>query len=614
MKNIKTLLRYYLVFLGTLLLQTPVFLIYHWRLSAAEGPGGCLAAWWHSLPMALAVAGYLCAVPALALWAAACFPVKTRITARILRIWSAVAAAVVALVFISDLELYTHWGFRIDATVLNYLAYPKDAVASVPVWTVAMLLVAGAAWAVGQYVLLDRFAVRPMTRTIQFNERSVGEMALFPLATGVMFVLIRGGIGTSTMNVGSAYFSQSMYLNHAAVNPCFSLFSSMGKKEDFDRQYRFMDEEKARRLFEEMASPVPADTTAAAVDSLPQLLRTRRPDIVVILLESFGKQALERPDVTPHLNRLAAEGVLFERMYASSFRTDRGLPAVLSGYPAQPAMSLIKYPAKSQRLPSLAGTLRGAGYDDQSFLYGGDVNFAGIRSYIVSQGIADITSDRDFPVTELLNKWGAPDHVAFPRLLEQIGKAGAGPWMKIFLTLSSHEPFEVPLNRFEDRYLNSVAYTDECLGNFIDALRRTPAWDNTLLVLIPDHNMRWPWDTPAYAPARHDIFAVWTGGAVKTPARIATLCSQTDMAATLLAQLGIPYDGFPFSRDILAPGYRPYAFYSFPDGLGFISPEGTAVYDCAARQPLVMEGHGPDSLLTLGKAYLQTLFNDIQKR
>ena len=58
--------------------------------------------------------------------------------------------------------------------------------------------------------------------------------------------------------------------------------------------------------------------------------------------------------------------------------------------------------------------------------------------------------------------------------------------MKMFLTLSSHEPFDVPMNRLEDKYLNSIAYTDSCVGDFVEKLKRLPVWDNTLIVFIPN--------------------------------------------------------------------------------------------------------------------------------
>ena len=125
------------------------------------------------------------------------------------------------------------------------------------------------------------------------------------------------------------------------------------------------------------------------------------------------------PDVAVQMDSLAKEGVLFTNFYANSFRTDRGLVAILSGYPAQPTTSIMKYPRKTQNLPAIAGSLRDAGYRTK-YYYGGDADFTNMRSYLMSSGFENIISDQDFPVSERLSKWGAHDHLVFNRLLEDM--------------------------------------------------------------------------------------------------------------------------------------------------------------------------------------------------
>ncbi len=611
MRNVKTLLATFCVALLFFVLQKPVFLLYHWSQTAAEG-GFCqsLSTAWHGLPMDMCVAGYFTALPALVLLVATF--VKRGPYAVILRAYFAVASLLIALVFVADLELYTHWGFRLDSTVFAYAGDPKGATASVSFGLLLVLVLGVLVWAALEYLALDFAAVRPFKRSGTPKKIRLAEMILMPLLMGLMFIAIRGGVGTSTMNVGRAYFSSSTYLNQAACNPCFTLIYSLSKPTDFGKQYRFMDDAGAHAL---TASILDRPDAAAPQDTL---LTTDRPNIIFIVLESFGHYVLDRPDVTPNLNRLAAEGVLFDRMYASSFRTDRGLVAALSGYPAQPTMSVIRYPAKVQKLPSMVRVLNEeAGYS-LSFLYGGDVDFASMRSFLVTQGITDVLSDKDFPSRENTGKWGVPDHFAFERFYREIAAAGHRPYFKAMLTLSSHEPFEVPseVQQFPgDVYLNSVWYTDRCIGAFVDSLKASPEWGNTLLVFVPDHDMFYPKDIKHYEPRRHDIFMIWAGGAVRGPRKFGMICSQTDIAATLLGQLGLDYSLLPFSRNILR-GYRcESAFYDFPDGFGFVTPQGYVSYDCASGQLFGHAGPAPaDSLLTLGKAYLQTLYDDIAAR
>ena len=410
------------------------------------------------------------------------------------------------------------------------------------------------------------------------------------------------------------YFSQNQFLNHSAINPCFSLLSSLSKKEDFAKQFNFLDEEERQENIEALLSPVDSS------DSTRFLLKTKRPNILIIILESFSANAVAvtggEANVTPHINQIGKEGILFSKVYANSFRTDRGLVAVLNGYPAQPTTSIMKYPAKSQTLPSIASSLKKEGYESD-MLYGGDINFTNMQSYFFSSGYSQITSDKDFPLSDRLSKWGANDDVTFNFLYNHLKKRekATAPWMTTFLTLSSHEPFEVPFHRFSHPYLNSVAFTDSCLGNFISRLKKTEVWDNLLMVLVADHGFRYPEHLTEYEPDRFHIPMIWCGGAIAKPKKIKNICNQTDLAATLLGQLGIPHQEYFFSKDILSPHRCDYSFYTFNNGFAFADSSGQyTVYDNESNRVLIEDQGDNNDRLLKGKALLQTLYDDLGSR
>ncbi len=308
---------------------------------------------------------------------------------------------------------------------------------------------------------------------------------------------------------------QDQRMNHAAINPAFSFMYSATHQNNFDKQYRFMDPKIADELFAEMV-----DKPVAATDSIPQLLNTQRPNIIFIILESFSTHLMEtfggQPNVAVNMDKFAKEGVLFSNFYGSSFRTDRGLASIISGYPGQPSTSIMKYPEKTDKLPSIPRSLKNAGYSLE-YYYGGDADFTNMRSYLVSSGIEKIICDKDFPLSERTGKWGAQDHVLFQRLMKDLKEEKQEePFLKLVQTSSSHEPFEVPFHRLDDKVLNSFAYADSCVGDFVKQYQEIPLWKNTLFVLVPDHQGAYPY--PIENPLDgQTIPLILIGGAIKQP-------------------------------------------------------------------------------------------------
>lgn len=610
-KRLLFLIVLFIAWLPVFAVQKPLFMLYHRALASGCPLTDYLKVIAHGLKLDCTLAGYLTAIPLLCVLISVWLPGPW--LRKFLKGYFLLMAICIAAVFAVDEGLYGFWRFRLDATLFFYLQSPKDAMASVPVGMFIVQFITFLVYATAIYEFFKRLILPLAPQTAA--TRRIGGSLLILLLGGVLFIPIRGGVTTSTANVGMVYFSQNQFLNHAAINPCFSLLASLSKQQDFASQFNFFPEDKRQALFESLVKPGAGKTIEK-----PRLLTTERPNILIILLESFSANAVGavggEPDVTPNLNRLSREGILFSNLYANSFRTDRGIVSVLNGYLAQPTTSIMKYPAKSQTLPSLARSLGREGYV-ADMLYGGDINFTNMQSYFFSSGYSRITADRDFPLASRLSKWGANDDVTFTHLADEIRQRETSdqPWLSTFLTLSSHEPFEVPYHRLENPYLNSVAFTDSCLGHFIDGLKRTPAWKNLLVILVSDHGFHYPADLTDYEPRRFHIPMLWLGGAVAGPRVIDTYANQTDLAATLLNQMGLPHEEFIFSKDIFDPAYPPYAFYTFPNGFGFIDTTGVSVYDNESNRPLLaVPAEGNEERLDKGKALLQTLYDDLGGR
>jgi phosphoglycerol transferase MdoB-like AlkP superfamily enzyme len=322
--------------------------------------------------------------------------------------------------------------------------------------------------------------------------------------------------------------------------------------------------------------------------------------------------------VTPEFNRYAREGILFTGFYASGTRTDKAMPAILDGYPAQPAQSIIKEPKKSQSLPSLIKVLIENGYHS-SFWYGGEIDFANFKSFVISSGFHDIITRNNFDPVNYNSKWGVHDHVLFQALKDSM-KIVREPFIKVVLTLSSHEPFDVPMepvfkgSDIMTKYKNSIYYTDKTLGSFLDWAKGTQWWKNALIIMVADHAARINSDMPNYKQNVFKIPMLWVGGALSRHGmRVEKLGTQADIPTTLLDQLGIK-GSFPFGKDLLSDKSKSFAFYTYNEGFGFVTDSSAAGFDLKSKMPVLMEGKDPESAVNKGKALLQVLFDDYIKR
>jgi phosphoglycerol transferase MdoB-like AlkP superfamily enzyme len=511
-------------------------------------------------------------------------------------------------IVIADLELYKHWGFRINNTPLMYISSEAAGSINPGVLVILMALTAGLLiffiWGYYRWIHVLIHQFQPMEKK---------HMVTFLVITGALIIPIRSSFSVAPLNTGVVYFHKSLaFPNHAGINPVWNFFKSLSMDDQHRYTNSFYPQPAASQIFE---------TLIQTKDVSASVLNSPRPNIILIILESFTAKIIEplggKSGVTPQLNALVQEGILFDHFYSSGDRTDKGLVSILSGYPAQPRTSIIKFPEKTQTLPSLPRTLLAAGYHP-SFMYGGDIGFANMESYLTNLGFLHITDDDDFESDLDDSKWGIPDHYVFERLKLECDTARS-PFFKTMLSLSSHEPFEVPMEPVypgkdeASLFLNSCFYTDKSLGEFIASAKKASWWDQTLIIITADHGHRFPDPNELKDKERFKIPMLWLGGALNTHAiRVPVLAGQTDMAATLLSQLNVNSSTFTFSKNVFAKDVTPFATYIFQNGYGFVSPSGDDVYDFDLNDYLKQSA---DSVMKIrGKSYMQVLFDDFNNR
>lgn len=513
-------------------------------------------------------------------------------------------------ILLSDTNLFSYWARHIDGAALEFVKTPGIIMNSVRWYEPAAFVIALTGLSFTFIKIYQKFVLKSITRSSKIN--LVGLIIQVPLLLFVgatMILPIRGSLGVAPINTGVAYFSSNLFANNAAINPLWNLAYSMKRLDATQKVYRFMEDEKAEAIFNDLMTES---------GEYEKLLKTDQPNVVIILLESFGGHIIESmggESVTPNLHMLEKEGILFSQIYAAATRSDKGLVATLAGYPVLPSYSIIQYPEKSQSLSFLPQKLKEAGYKDLMFEYGGDIEFKNMNSLVQLSGIDHVITIDDFPEEYQGEKWGVHDEYTFQRLAEEM-KSAQEPYFHFFFTLSSHEPFDVPMERMHvNDYLNSIMYTDKCLGEFFKTVRKEGLWDNTLFVMIADHGTGGLQNYTYEMQEFHNIPMLWTGGALaKQDTIIDKIGSQIDMVKTLLCQLDIDSKDFRFSKNILDKESKPFAFFDYPNAMGFVEPGKSQVFDNAIGRFIHMSGDQTALDSLEAKAFLQVLSIDHKRR
>ena len=506
---------------------------------------------------------------------------------------------IMAAVVVADIVMYEFWQFKLGAVVLSYAVYPEGAANSVSPWFLiskALMLIAYLCWTVIPCILLTPRRLEPQPSTRQW----LGTQALIILFLCTMVCFI---------HVGDAYSRRRpLFYNHAAVNSVYAFFASFSAHENLSKRYNYLDEATREETFRGL---YPQDTE----DITDTLLNTRTPDILIVLMESFGGKFVQElggiPGVAPHWSRLIPEGIFWENYYSNSFRTDRGTVSTYSGILSYPDVATMRMRDIHDRIPSLARTLNGQGYQT-AYLYANVMSNMGKRDYLNDMEFRQLLDDKCFTPQEMDGAWGANDSTSAMKAYHLIARKDTTQrWMMAYQTLSSHEPWTVPYHRLEDPKLNAFAFTDQAVGDLIDSLKQTPQWDNLLVIMIPDHGYLYEqsFEDPEYFHSP----MLWLGGAIRSPRRMTQLVNQSDLYATLLSQMGISHRDNPWSRNVLSRNYtHPFVYCNFPAGVMFRDTSGVSIYDITADCPITEKPDQDDKRIRKAQSILQTSYDWLQ--
>ncbi|MEZ4803958.1 MAG: sulfatase-like hydrolase/transferase [Bacteroidia bacterium] len=486
--------------------------------------------------------------------------------------------SLIFLITIADPELFIQWGGKFNNQVLIYVTHPWEMALSTGAVNWGKLLFFLVFYLPVVYlfyrILLKQIEKKPalgwqhLTVTIVY--------ALFG------FIALRGGVGIATISQASAIYSQKQSENAAAVNSLWNAIYYVINDASslYGEGFKVCDTNEAKLEFENQIQNE---------QSSLKFSKTTRPNVLIITLESFTASASKYfsgyNNCTPELDKIAKNNLSFMRCYASGDRTDKGLLSINSGYPAQPLSSIIVYHDKVPKLPSLGLELKREGYQN-SFIYGGDAEYASMASYFLVSGFDRIVDQSAFSSKTKSSKWGYHDEDMYNEAFNQIN-AQKEPFYSLVLSLSSHEPFDVPYDspelKGDPKYLfkNSLKYADKCLSEFLKSCEKQAWYKNTIIILVADHGHEIGLSDKFYfAKEKYHIPLIVCGGALADNfkgKKVEHVVSQTVVPSIVLESMGLPSDKFAWQTkptDSLG-----FAQYAFNNGFGRVTNHSECIYD-----------------------------------
>lgn len=488
------------------------------------------------------------------------------------------------LLLFGNLIIFHYWGILLNYRAITYLSQPKEVLSSVSTGQIILLILALALVLFVTIRLMRRLYV-PLPVSIPSTKYTWVFLGFLPL---FLLLGIRGGWQKLPINESLVYYSEKPVLNYASVNPVWHLaYDARMALDKNDNPFTTMDPKIAA-----------AEMTAwrnQQSDSFPKILTINRPNVVVIILESFTADIVAglggESGITPNLDSLIQHGLLFENIYSTGFRTDQGIVSVLNGWPATPYHSIIRSEDKCSRLPSIGQTFSKNGYST-TFYYGGESNFSNLNSYVRAQGFQTLVDGSFFDDAAARGQWGVHDQAVLLRQLDDLDKLHQ-PFFSTVVTLSNHEPFDVPPPvRFsgEDqssKFRNAAAYTDASLGIYFEQAAKKNWFKNTLFVLVADHAHELPQHKNIIYPEGRRIPLLFYGPAL-SPSFQGTRCSKLgghqDLPVTLLKQLSWPIDGYGWSKNLLDQAAPSSAYLPIETYLGWVCEKGWLLWSVQQKR------------------------------
>lgn len=512
--------------------------------------------------------------------------------------WACIGALLIIFMELATPSFIMQYDIRPNRLFIEYLKYPKEVFSTL--WNgFRVPLILG----VTLSIVLGYFAARfirdkkPVTHT--YSWRMI--LLTWPLVILVLFAAIRSTTQHRPANPAFFAITGDALVNSLVISSSYSVvFAIYNLKHEAKSSEVYGKLDKPTVLKENLSWPWLQDYQFDNPD-LPTLhqqtaaiSRDKPLNLVILLQESLGAtfvESLGGLPVTPELEKLKNEGWWFEQLYATGTRSVRGIEAVTAGFMPTPAQSVVKLSLSQKNFFTLADLLQSQGYHTE-FIYGGEAHFDNMRSFFTGNGFKQMIDIHDIQNPVFVGSWGASDedlyNHAHQHLLQLHQKNK--PFFSLIFSSTNHEPFEFPDGRIElheqpkNTVNNAVKYADYAYGDFIKKAKASPYWENTLFVIVADHDNR-VYGNNLVPVEKFHIPALILGADIQ-PKTIKPLASQIDLGPTLFSLMGIsgkhPMLGRDFVRYPDIPGralmqFEDYFALMEEKKLTILKPDATAV-------------------------------------
>jgi len=514
------------------------------------------------------------------------------------------------IVSAGEICLYKEWETKLNYTALSHLKQPSEVFLTAS--NIDYLIFSF-------YILISIIVIRFYLKNIKIHFKfqkssfkSILKRVFFaPLILGVFFYFIRGGLQSIPINISDAYFSKNIIVNDLTVNSNWNIIQSYFKSSRSINGNPYI--KYSKKEYDLFVENYINDSNITVLPT--KILRDNQPNIVFILLESWSADIIESlgglKSITPNFNKLEEQGLLFSNFYSNGWKSEQAVSSIFSSFPVFPYISIIKETDKARKLPSINKSLKNY---NSSFIFGGQLSYGNIKGFLLNQKFDLVLDIDDFNYPR--GRLGIHDEFMFDEFHLHLNKMKE-PFFSTLFTLSSHSPYDFPFkhkfsfNSRHDPYVNSVAYTDSCLGVFFQKIKNEKWYNNTLFIIVSDHSHSTPIHRRVAQKERFKIPMLWYGDVLHKKYKGLSneiLSSHIDITPTLLSQLNYKVDSKYFGNDIFKLNKK-YVPYSFVRGYGMINDYSSYAYSITYDKPFEIDIKKDSNIIKNTELFMQYSFD-----